>query len=124
MMAMGLALTVRDLQAVFSRPKGIIGGLSTQLFVLPLLGIGFGLLYDSPPVIAAGAIILCACPGGVTSNGPQTRIRSRRKQISHCRSASPSWQALLRFLRFPFLRFSLSICIWTAPKYPIYPPPT
>jgi BASS family bile acid:Na+ symporter len=68
MMAMGLALTVRDLQAVFSRPKGIIGGLSTQLFVLPLLGIGFGLLYDSPPVIAAGAIILCACPGGVTSN--------------------------------------------------------
>jgi BASS family bile acid:Na+ symporter len=68
MMAMGLALTVRDLQVVFRRPRGIIGGLSTQLLVLPLLGIGFGLLYDSPPIIAAGAIILCACPGGVTSN--------------------------------------------------------
>jgi BASS family bile acid:Na+ symporter len=68
MMAMGLALTVQDLKKVFSRPRGIIGGLSTQLIVLPLLGIGFGLLYDSPPVIAAGAIILCACPGGVTSN--------------------------------------------------------
>jgi len=68
MMAMGLALTVQDLKVVFSRPKGIIGGLSTQLIVLPLLGIGFGLLYESPPVIAAGAIILCACPGGVTSN--------------------------------------------------------
>ena len=68
MMAMGLALTVQDLQKVFSRPKAIVGGLSTQLLVLPLLGIGFGLLYDSPPVIAAGAIILCACPGGVTSN--------------------------------------------------------
>jgi BASS family bile acid:Na+ symporter len=68
MMAMGLALTVRDLQKVFNRPRGIIGGLSAQLIMLPLLGIGFGLLYDSPPVIAAGAIILCACPGGVTSN--------------------------------------------------------
>jgi BASS family bile acid:Na+ symporter len=68
MMAMGLALTVQDLQAVFRRPKGIIGGLSAQLIVLPLLGIGLGLLYDSPPIIAAGAIILCACPGGVTSN--------------------------------------------------------
>lgn len=68
MMAMGLALTVNDLKAVFSRPKGIIGGLSAQLLLLPLLGIGFGILYDSPPVIAAGAIILCACPGGVTSN--------------------------------------------------------
>lgn len=68
MMAMGLALTVQDLQKVFRRPRGIIGGLSTQLLVLPLLGIGFGLLYNTPPVIAAGAIILCACPGGVTSN--------------------------------------------------------
>ena len=68
MMAMGLALTLQELQAVFSRPRGIIGGLSAQLIVLPLLGIGFGLLYNSPPVIAAGAIILCACPGGVTSN--------------------------------------------------------
>lgn len=68
MMAMGLALTVQDLQKVFRRPRAIIGGLSTQLFVLPLLGIGLGLLYNSPPVIAAGAIILCACPGGVTSN--------------------------------------------------------
>jgi BASS family bile acid:Na+ symporter len=53
---------------VFSRPRGIVGGLSAQLLLLPLLGIGFGVLYDSPPVIAAGAIILCACPGGVTSN--------------------------------------------------------
>jgi BASS family bile acid:Na+ symporter len=68
MMAMGLALTVEDLKKVFERPKAIIGGLSTQLIVLPLLGIGLGLLYNSPPVIAAGAIILCACPGGVTSN--------------------------------------------------------
>jgi BASS family bile acid:Na+ symporter len=68
MMAMGLALTAEDLKKVFIRPRGIIGGLSMQLIVLPLLGIGFGLLYDSPPVIAAGAIILCACPGGVTSN--------------------------------------------------------
>ena len=68
MMAMGLALTVNDLKLVFERPKGILGGLSAQLLVLPLLGIGFGFLYDSPPVIAAGAIILCACPGGVTSN--------------------------------------------------------
>jgi BASS family bile acid:Na+ symporter len=68
MMAMGLALTVNDLRIVFERPKGILGGLSAQLLVLPLLGIGLGFLYGSPPVIAAGAIILCACPGGVTSN--------------------------------------------------------
>jgi len=68
MMAMGLALTIGDLKHVFSRPKGLIAGLTAQLLLLPALGIGLGLLYQSPPVIAAGAIILVACPGGVTSN--------------------------------------------------------
>ncbi|NIO43751.1 MAG: bile acid:sodium symporter family protein, partial [Burkholderiales bacterium] len=54
MMAMGLALTARHLRNVFSRPKGLVAGLSLQLILLPLLAIGFGLLYNSPPVIAAG----------------------------------------------------------------------
>lgn len=68
MMAMGLALTVSDLKAVIARPKALLAGLSAQLVLMPLLAIGLGLLYDSPPIIAAGAIILAACPGGVTSN--------------------------------------------------------
>jgi BASS family bile acid:Na+ symporter len=68
MMAMGLALTIGDLKKVFRRPKGVVAGLAAQLLLLPALGIGLGLLYQSPPIIAAGAIILVACPGGVTSN--------------------------------------------------------
>ena len=35
---------------------------------MPAIAIGFTYLFDSPPVIAAGAIILAACPGGITSN--------------------------------------------------------
>ncbi|MDH5345587.1 MAG: bile acid:sodium symporter family protein [Gammaproteobacteria bacterium] len=68
MVAMGLSLTVRDLVDVIRRPKALITGLSAQLLFLPPLAIGFGFLFDSPPVIAAGAIILAACPGGITSN--------------------------------------------------------
>lgn len=68
MMAMGLALTVSDLKAVIARPKALLAGLSAQLILMPLLAVGLGLLYNSPPIIAAGAIILAACPGGVTSN--------------------------------------------------------
>ncbi len=68
MMAMGLALTLQDLQQVLAKPKAIIAGLSAQLLLLPAITIGLGFLYSSPPVIAAGAIILAACPGGVTSN--------------------------------------------------------
>jgi BASS family bile acid:Na+ symporter len=36
--------------------------------LLPAIAIGYGVLFNSPPVIAAGAIILAACPGGITSN--------------------------------------------------------
>lgn len=68
MMAMGLALTVSDLAAVIARPKALLAGLGAQLIIMPLLAIGLGVLYQSPSIIAAGAIILAACPGGVTSN--------------------------------------------------------
>ncbi|MDG2374830.1 MAG: bile acid:sodium symporter family protein [Woeseiaceae bacterium] len=68
MVAMGLALTVNDLLEVVRKPKAISVGLCAQLLFLPILAISFGYLFDSPPVIAAGAIILAACPGGITSN--------------------------------------------------------
>jgi len=68
MMAMGLSLTANDLMEVVRKPRAILAGLSAQLLILPIIAIGYGLLLDSPPVIAAGAIILAACPGGITSN--------------------------------------------------------
>ncbi len=68
MVAMGLSLTIEDLQGVARKPKAILVGLSAQMLFLPAIAIGFGFLLDSPPVIAAGAIILAACPGGITSN--------------------------------------------------------
>lgn len=68
MTAMGLSLTVEDFQRVARRPKALLGGLAAQLLLLPILAIAIGFVFQSPPVIAAGAIILAACPGGVTSN--------------------------------------------------------
>lgn len=68
MAAMGLSLRVRDLYAVAAKPAAILAGLTAQLIMLPAIAIGLGFLFDSPAVIAAGAIIIAACPGGVTSN--------------------------------------------------------
>ena len=68
MVAMGLSLTVNDLYELVRKPKAIATGLCAQLLFLPALAISYGFLFDSPPVIAAGAIILAACPGGITSN--------------------------------------------------------
>ena len=68
MVAMGLSLTIDNLLEVVRKPKAISVGLCAQLLFLPALAICFGYLFHSPPVIAAGAIILAACPGGITSN--------------------------------------------------------
>jgi len=68
MVAMGLSLTPGDLQEVARKPRPILVGLSAQLVMLPAIAITLGFLLQSPPVIAAGAIILAACPGGITSN--------------------------------------------------------
>ena len=68
MAGMGLSLTLDGLVDVFRKPKALLAGLTAQMLFLPALAVGFGLLFDSPPVIAAGAIILAACPGGITSN--------------------------------------------------------
>ena len=68
MVAMGLSLTPGDLQEVARKPRPILVGLGAQLVMLPAIAIMPGILLQSPPVIAAGAIIPAACPGGITSN--------------------------------------------------------
>lgn len=68
MTAMGVSLRVEDLLAVAKKPKAALVGLFAQLVMLPALAIALGFLLQSPAIFAAGAIIVAACPGGVTSN--------------------------------------------------------
>jgi BASS family bile acid:Na+ symporter len=69
MLGMGLSLTPQDFRRVLSYPRAAIIGLCGQLILLPLLAFVLALLFDAPPAIAVGAMLLAACPGGVTSNG-------------------------------------------------------
>ncbi|MED5534535.1 MAG: bile acid:sodium symporter family protein [Pseudomonadota bacterium] len=68
MLGMGLSLTVTDLKRVIVFPKAVATGLVGQLFLLPALAFLLSAILAPSPVIAAGAIMLAACPGGVTSN--------------------------------------------------------
>jgi len=68
MFGMGMSLTVRDIRHVFVAPKAVAVGLVGQLILLPILAFGLVELFSPAPAIAAGLIILAACPGGVTSN--------------------------------------------------------
>lgn len=132
MMAMGLALTPTDLQAVIAKPKALLSGLCAQLLLLPLIAIGLGLLYQSPPVIAAGAIILAACPGGVTSNA---YVFSARADIALSIGLTV-FASLITVFSIPFLTlFALNLhlgqsqipdisaqqMIWTLARFTIVP---
>lgn len=68
MLGMGLSLTPGDIKNVFVMPKAIAVGLVGQLVLLPLLAFVLANLLAPTPAIAVGALILAACPGGVTSN--------------------------------------------------------
>ena len=71
MLGMGLNLTLKDFILVFKKPKGIIAGIFLQWILMPLLALGMAYalgFYHSFPFIYAGMVLICACPGGVTSN--------------------------------------------------------
>jgi BASS family bile acid:Na+ symporter len=68
MAGLGLSLTLADFKRVVTFPKAVTIGLVAQLIGLPLVAFGAGLLFDVPPFIAVGLVIVAACPSGVTSN--------------------------------------------------------
>jgi BASS family bile acid:Na+ symporter len=68
MLGLGLALTPRDIANIFVMPKAVSVGLVGQLILLPILAFALSIGFAPTPAIAIGAIVLAACPGGVTSN--------------------------------------------------------
>ena len=71
MLGMGLNLTLNDFKLVLQKPKGIAIGIIFQWFLMPLLALGMAWalgFYHKFPFIYAGMVLICACPGGVTSN--------------------------------------------------------
>jgi BASS family bile acid:Na+ symporter len=68
MIGLGLSLTVADFKRVVVYPKAVSLGLVAQILGQPLLGFTLASLFDVPPAIAMGLVILASCPSGVTSN--------------------------------------------------------
>jgi BASS family bile acid:Na+ symporter len=68
MIGLGLSLTLADFKRVIVFPKAATIGLIAQLIGLPLTAFVLALIFDAPPAIAVGLVILAACPSGVTAN--------------------------------------------------------
>lgn len=68
MATMGLNLTTDDFRRVVTEPKAFFTGAFNQMIVLPLVTLLVASMAGLEPTLAAGFMILAACPGGITSN--------------------------------------------------------
>jgi BASS family bile acid:Na+ symporter len=68
MLGLGLSLTLEDFKRVIVFPKAATIGLVAQLVGLPAAAFALAWIFNAPPAIAVGLVILAACPSGVTAN--------------------------------------------------------
>ena len=68
MLGMGMTMTVDDFKGVLQSPKAVLIGVVAQFVVMPGLAFILCKLFDLPPEIAVGVILVGCCPGGTASN--------------------------------------------------------
>lgn len=68
MFGMGTQMSLKDFAGIKSMGKGVTVGLLSQFTIMPLLGFGLTKLFNFPPEIAAGVILIGSCSSGLASN--------------------------------------------------------
>ncbi|XP_015782852.1 ileal sodium/bile acid cotransporter [Tetranychus urticae] len=68
MFAMGCSITLEEVWNHLKKPVGILTGMVSQFFLLPLSAYCLVNVLGIEPLHAAGLLILASSPGGVTSN--------------------------------------------------------
>src|SRR4030042_2527931 len=68
MFGMGSQMSFADLAGVIKMPKGVIIGVCSQFTMMPLVGLTIASIFNFPPEIAAGIILIGCVPSGLASN--------------------------------------------------------
>ena len=68
LLAVGLDLTQADFAKVRQRPGIVAAGLFSPLVMLPPLAVGLIAVFDPPPAVQGGLLLIAACPIGGISN--------------------------------------------------------
>ena len=68
MFGMGMTLKLDDFKLILQYPKGVIIGIISQFVIMPLLAFSLAKIFNLPPEIAVGVILVGCCPGGTASN--------------------------------------------------------
>lgn len=68
MLGMGLTMSIDDFKLVLTRPKDVLCGILLRYTIMPVVAFLVAKLLDLPPALAAGLILVGACPSGTASN--------------------------------------------------------
>lgn len=68
MFTMGLTLSIDDFKEIFKQPIKVIVLVLAQYLVMPLIAVSLVFLFNLPPEIAIGVILVGSSPGGTSSN--------------------------------------------------------
>lgn len=68
MLGLGLSLTPEDFRRVARHPRAVLVALVCQLLLLPVVCFGLVKVFDLPPLLAVGMLLLAASPGGTSAN--------------------------------------------------------
>ena len=68
MLGMGMTISIADFRAVVQYPRAVLIGVVAHFVVMPSLAFILCQLFQLPPEIAIGVILVGCCPGGTASN--------------------------------------------------------
>lgn len=68
MFGMGLTLKPDDFKLVLSRPLDVLIGFLAQFVIMPLIALFLVKVFNLPPELAVGVVLVGTCPGGTSSN--------------------------------------------------------
>ncbi|XXQ68377.1 bile acid:sodium symporter family protein [Neisseriaceae bacterium B1] len=68
MFGMGLTLSPQDFKIIGTHPKAVILGVIAQFVIMPSVAYLLSVVFNLPPEIAIGVILVGCCPGGTASN--------------------------------------------------------
>jgi BASS family bile acid:Na+ symporter len=68
MFGMGSQMSFRDFAGVVKMPKGVLIGVFSHYMIMPLIGFAIAGIFNFPPEISAGIILIGCVPSGLASN--------------------------------------------------------
>ena len=68
MFGMGTQMSLHDFAGVAKAPRGVFVGIICHFSVMPMVGLALVKIFNFPPEIAAGVILIGSCSSGLASN--------------------------------------------------------